>query len=205
MFIVKIGIRAKYSIIYSCKFVLKCRFPTYSEVNIPVTSQEHHGVNLPETGLFFSQLFQAPNKFEHQIFDLQFLCYDDVIKWKHFPRYWPLVRGIHRSPVNSPHKGQWRGALMFSLICARINGWANNGDAGDLRCHRAHYDIIVMKRGMRKAFLCHGAIVNSMRMNYICIFTILHAVMQGILSSRWNIMRNLSVYWTAVKTGSSCW
>ena len=44
------------------------------------------------------------------------LLHDDVIKWKHFPRYWPFVRGIHRSPVNSPHKGQWRGALMFSLI-----------------------------------------------------------------------------------------
>ena len=42
----------------------------------------------------------------------------DVIKWKHFPRYWPFVRIIHRSPVNSPHKGQWRGALIFSLICA---------------------------------------------------------------------------------------
>ena len=27
---------------------------------------------------------------------------------------------------NSPHKGQWRGALIFSLICARINGWVNN-------------------------------------------------------------------------------
>ena len=37
----------------------------------------------------------------------------DVMKWKHFPRYWPFVRGIHRSPVDSPHKGQWRGALMF--------------------------------------------------------------------------------------------
>ena len=43
---------------------------------------------------------------------------DDVIKWKHFPRHWPFVRGIHRSPVTSPHKGQWRGALVFSLICA---------------------------------------------------------------------------------------
>ena len=52
--------------------------------------------------------------------------HDDVIKWKHFPRYWPFVRGIHRPPVNSPHKGQWRGALMFTLICARINGWVNN-------------------------------------------------------------------------------
>ena len=48
--------------------------------------------------------------------------HDDVIKWKHFPRYWPFVRGIHRgihrSPVNSPHRGQWCGTLMFSLICA---------------------------------------------------------------------------------------
>ena len=70
--------------------------------------------------------------------------HDDVIKWQHFPRYWPFVRGIHRSPVNSPRKGQWRGALMFSLICARINGWVNNRKAGDLRRHRAHYDVTVM-------------------------------------------------------------
>ena len=69
---------------------------------------------------------------------------DDVIKWKHFPRYWPFVRGIHRSPVNSPHKGQWRGALMFSLICIWINGWVNNRKAGDLRRYHAHYDVIVM-------------------------------------------------------------
>ena len=59
-----------------------------------------------------------------------------LTKWKHFSRYWPFVRGIHRSPVNSPHKGQWRGALMFSLICVWINGWVNNRDAGDLRCYR---------------------------------------------------------------------
>ena len=70
--------------------------------------------------------------------------HDDVIKWKHFPRYWPFVRGIHRSPVNSPHKGQWRGALMFTLICARINDWVNNREAGDLRRYRTHYDVIVM-------------------------------------------------------------
>ena len=43
--------------------------------------------------------------------------HDDVIKWKHFPRYWSFVRGIHRSSVNSPHKGQWRRALGVSLIC----------------------------------------------------------------------------------------
>ena len=43
--------------------------------------------------------------------------HNDVIKWKHFPRNWPFVRGIHRSPVNSPHKGQWRGALMLCFSC----------------------------------------------------------------------------------------
>ena len=71
-----------------------------------------------------------------------------VTWWRHqmekFTRYWPFVRVIHRSPVNSPHKGQWRGAFVFSLICARINSWVNNGEAGDLRRHRGHYDVIVM-------------------------------------------------------------
>ena len=52
--------------------------------------------------------------------------HDDVIKWKYFPCYWPFVRGVNRSPVNSPHKGQWRGALVFSLICAWTNGWVHN-------------------------------------------------------------------------------
>ena len=70
--------------------------------------------------------------------------HDDVIKWKHFPRHWPFVRGIHRSPVNSPHKCQWRGALIFSLTCAWISGWVNNGEAGKLRRHCAHYDVIAM-------------------------------------------------------------
>ena len=43
--------------------------------------------------------------------------YEDVIKWRHFPRYRPFVREIHWSPVNAPHKGQRRGALVFSVIC----------------------------------------------------------------------------------------
>ena len=77
----------------------------------------------------------------HQVvFRLNQSSHDDVIKWKHFPRYWPFVR------VNSPHKGQWRGALMFTLICARINGWANNCKAGDLRRNHAHYDVIVVTK-----------------------------------------------------------
>ena len=72
---------------------------------------------------------------------------------KYFPCYWwPFVRGIHRSPVNSTHKGQWRGALMLSLICAWISRWVNNREAGDLSRQHAHYDVIVM-----------GAKYNNMR------------------------------------------
>ena len=74
--------------------------------------------------------------------------YDDVIKWKLFPRYWSFVRGIHRSRVNSPHKRQWCGALMFSFICAWIKGWINNRKAGYLRRHRAHYNVIVMNNSL---------------------------------------------------------
>ena len=70
--------------------------------------------------------------------------HDDIIKWKHFPHYWPFVRGIRQSSMNPPHKGQWCRALMFSLIYAWTNGLVNNRDTSDLRCHRTHYDIIVM-------------------------------------------------------------
>ena len=85
--------------------------------------------------------------------------HDDVIKWKHFPHYWPFV-----------HKGQWRGALMFSLIWAWINGWVNSREAGDLRRHRAHYDVIVMItriKGdvMNDAFL-HRLNMDSERMKW---------------------------------------
>ena len=73
--------------------------------------------------------------------------HDDVIKWKYFQRYWPFVRGIHRSPVNSPHKGHLCGAFIFSLICAWINGWVNNRETGNLRRHHAHYDVTVMTQG----------------------------------------------------------
>ena len=53
------------------------------------------------------------------------------------------------SPVNSQHKGQWRGALIFSLIWVWINGWINTRDAGDLRRYHSHYDVIVMSTATR--------------------------------------------------------
>ena len=73
-----------------------------------------------------------------------------ITLWRHqmerFSASLALCGGIHRSSVNSPHKGQWRGALMFSLICAWINGWVNNRETGDLRRHRAQYDVLVIKK-----------------------------------------------------------
>ena len=73
------------------------------------------------------------------------ISHDAVIKWKHFPRYWPFVRGVHRSPANYPHKGQWRRALMFLLIYAWITGWVNNREAGDLRRHPVHSIMTSLK------------------------------------------------------------
>ena len=80
----------------------------------------------------------------HGSHDKMSFLHDDVIKWKHFLCYWPFVQGIHQSLMNSPHKGQWHGALMFSFICAWMNGWVNNRGTGDLRSHCAHYDVNVM-------------------------------------------------------------
>ena len=116
--------------------------------------------------------------------------HDDVIKWKHFSRYWSFVRGIPRSPVNTLHKGQWRRALMFSLICVWINGWENNSEPGDLRRHRARYDVI--DEGERKypskPWRCSQHIPNSFHQRNCvsysrqqCVFLVI-----GLVKS-WNV------------------
>ena len=66
--------------------------------------------------------------------------------WRHQMEIFSALLAIcaGNSRVNSPHKGLWRGALTFSLISAWMNGWVNDGDAGDLRRHHAHYDVTVM-------------------------------------------------------------
>ena len=79
----------------------------------------------------------------YECFEYISYIHDDVFEGNHVPRYWPFVWGIRRD-VNSTHKGQWQGALMFSLICAWTNGWANNLGVGDLRHLRAHYGATVM-------------------------------------------------------------
>ena len=66
-------------------------------------------------------------------------CYNSLAK--HSGNAWNMMT----SSNGNIFRGQWRGTLMFSLIYAPINGWVNNRDAGNLRRHRAHYDVIVMK------------------------------------------------------------
>ena len=85
------------------------------------------------------------------VFDTDHDCHSKLLLvtwWRHqmqtFSALLALCAGNSPVPVNSPHKGQWCGALMFSLICARINDWLNNREAGDLRRHRGHYDVSVM-------------------------------------------------------------
>ena len=113
-----------------------------------VCNHERYNHQTPKSHLQRSnrlKINKRPGKYAHvEVSITNRLHHDDVIKGKHFPCNWPFVRGIQRSPVNSPHKGQWGGALMFSLICAWINAWVNNREAGDLGRRRAHYDVIVM-------------------------------------------------------------
>ena len=75
----------------------------------------------------------------------QVIC---IIWWRHQMETFSALLAICAGN-NSPHKGQWRGALMFSLLCALINSWVNNRKAGDLRRHRAHYDVTVMRISIR--------------------------------------------------------
>ena len=110
------------------------------------------------------------------------LCYvdawpnhDDVMKWKHFPRYWPFIRGIHWSPVDSPHKVHLRGALIFSLICAWTNGCANNRDTGDLRRHGAHCDVIVMYNLRKRGCWCSTEYwYNTQYQTHVWMLIIIH-------------------------------
>ena len=76
------------------------------------------------------------------------ITHDDVIKWKHFPRYWPFVRR------NSPATGEFpaqrpvtRSFDVFFDLRLKI-GWVNNGEAGELRRHIVHYDVTVMFCGV---------------------------------------------------------
>ena len=75
------------------------------------------------------------------------LFHDDVIKWKHFPRYWSFRNS--RVPVEFPAQRPltWSFDVFYDL---RLNNaWVNNREAGDLRRRHAHYGVIVIQNDRR--------------------------------------------------------
>ena len=166
-------------------------------IGVVTKYKRHFQINSFEQNVEYNNFFNFSNDIIYRtpglvrLMNQQFrFIHDDVIKWKHFPRYWPFVRGINRSPVNSPHKGQWRGALMFSLICARINGWVNNGQAGDLRRYRVHCDVMVMwsvymhHRTPVSSQMCsnvHHALTRMWFFLYICVLFCIYIALCIIL------------------------
>ena len=102
------------------------------------------GVYLAPQLLMLTLIYESLPHKNNVICHMFSVTHDYVMKWKHFPRYWSFVREIRRSPVNYPHKCQWRGVLMFSLICTWLSGWVNNKEPCDLRRHCVHYYVTVM-------------------------------------------------------------
>ena len=76
--------------------------------------------------------------------------HDDVIKWKHFPRYWPFVRGIHRSGDFPAQRPVTRSFDVFFDLRPNIQYWVNNREVGDLRRHRCQYDVNIMTLPMTR-------------------------------------------------------
>ena len=106
--------------------------------------------------------YDTHNYEESFVYTAMFMIACSVIYLSNFIPWWRqqietfsalLALGAGNSPVTGefPYKGQWYGALMFSLICVWINAWVNNCEAGDLRHHRAHYDVTVMQHCNHKS------------------------------------------------------
>ena len=134
-------------------------------------------------------ILSIPNKIKKKYGCL----HDDVIKWKYFPRYCHFGRVIHQSPVDSPCKDQWWGALMFSSICAWTNVSASNQEAGDLRRHGAHYDVTVICIDAYTMTLWYG--ITSRGQSFDIFFTVSLSNLLNKHSSCRGFETRLSLNW----------
>ena len=132
-----------------CIFNLGCFFtcwsvkqPFYLRLNENKTKRSIAPIFHICLPLYRSTTYQKKS-YSNSMFNLNETSYLNSLKESPRPAWWRHQMETFW-PVNSPHKGQGRGALMFSLICAWINDWANNHEADDLRRYHAHYDVIVM-------------------------------------------------------------
>ena len=70
--------------------------------------------------------------------------------WRHqmeiFSALLAICAGNSPVPGDFPHKGQLRGALMFSLICVWINGWVNPYFPLPKRRRRWQYEKTLLPR-----------------------------------------------------------
>ena len=118
--------------------------------------------------------------------------------WRHqmetFSALLALCAGNSPVPVNSPHKGQWHGALMFSFICVWINDWVNNREAGDLRRQHGHYDVNVMKAGAMacKYFPYYWPFVMEVQRS---LLNSPHKRYGSVMFSLWNKLLNNQAAW----------
>ena len=108
-----------------------------------------------------------------------------------------ICAGIHRSPVNSPHKGQWRGALMFSLICNWINDWVNNRETGYFRCYHAHYDVNGMKGCILSLFQSRVSFRRFLSAQIICTLYLWSVI---VITVYYSAFENLSHDWYMFST-----
>ena len=74
------------------------------------------------------------------------LHYDNVIKWKHFPHYWPFVRVFHRSPMNSPNKGRWCffDLRLYKRLRKQFRWWFETSSRS---LWRRYYDNYIIRNG----------------------------------------------------------
>ena len=111
---------------------------------------------------------------------------------KTFPHHKPFEREIQRSRGDSFHKGRWRGAVMFSLICGWTNGWANSRKASDLRRNRSHYDSSAMFFFLHQASRC-----KYFRLNIKNCFMIYDCLSSVCLQNKWVLChKQVSRAWT---------
>ena len=117
-----------------------------------------------------------------------------------------ICAGNSPVPVNSPHKGQWCGAFMFSLICVRINAWINNHEAGDLRRYPAHYDITLMIILLLQlwqneiSWECTVMYLVFLTLKYICVLSMSCNVVRSwwVLIPYWLMDMNKQFTWTTI-------
>ena len=112
--------------------------------------------------------------------------------WRHQMKTFSALLAI--CAVNSPvpgefpaEKGKWQGVLMLSLICTRINGWVNSGEAGDLRSHRAHYEVIVM-------YIAWNSLHRQIGSNCTCWMHNV-GVQSGFRGSEWKSRSPVNAWW----------